>query len=89
MQGFTSAALFADFIEEFNSELISSIEQSARGFFFWPVFDVCQIFLRKYANQMQLEKLHIWHSGFIFFMGVSLLQMVYIIFSHRKSKSVD
>ena len=30
LQGFTSAASFADFIEEFNSELISSIEQSAR-----------------------------------------------------------
>ena len=30
LQGFTSAASFADFIEEYNSELIFSIEQSAR-----------------------------------------------------------
>ena len=31
LQGFTSDVSFADFIEEFNSELISSIEQSAKN----------------------------------------------------------
>ena len=31
LQEFTSAASFADFIEEFNNELISFIEQSARN----------------------------------------------------------